>query len=155
MKNRDIVGAIFWIIFGAIFSIGALEHKLFKSGIPGAGFLPFLIGVSLIFLSTTILTRAFSKPEHSIDSAGKEIFFPEKNSPHRLSKALFCLFFYAVCLEYLGYILTTFLFMIFVLRSIEPMKWKQTLIFAILITGLSYALFTILQVELARGVLGI
>ena len=155
MKNRDLIGALFWIVFGAIFAVGACEYKLFKSGIPGPGFLPFMVAVCLIVLSVDVLTRTFSKANGEGDTAVGGRIFPEKNSLRRLSSALLSLFFYAVCLKYLGYILTTFLFMIVVLKSIEPVKWKITLIFSALITGLSYALFTILQVELPRGMLGI
>jgi hypothetical protein len=52
-------------------------------------------------------------------------------------------------------VITTLLFLLFVLTFIEPQKGKTILIFAGLTTLLAYALFTALKVELPKGFWGI
>jgi hypothetical protein len=155
MKNRDIIGAFFWMVFGLIFSVAALNYALFDSNIPGPGFLPFAVGICLITLSVAVLIASLSKNGQGDYRVESHKFLPQKTSLRRLLSALICLLLYAASLKHFGYLSTTFFFMVFVLKSIEPVTWKTTFLFAVLTTGLSYALFTILQVELPRAAFGI
>ncbi|HSR10167.1 MAG TPA: tripartite tricarboxylate transporter TctB family protein [Thermodesulfobacteriota bacterium] len=151
MKKDDVVSSLFWIAFGAVFCAIAWQYGLVGGpGVPGPGCLPFIVGVALISMSLTILIPAAAGMRK--DAAEKEPFFPERSSWRKLAVALAGLIAYGVLLEPLGYILTSFLFMVFVLRWIEPQKWTTVIIFAGLSAALTYALFTGLKVELPSGV---
>jgi len=82
-------------------------------------------------------------------------FFPERDSFRKLLFALVALFAFVVALEYAGYLLTTFLFMFFVVRLMEPRGWRITTLLALLTAVLSYMLFVVLlEVQLPKGLLG-
>jgi len=59
---------------------------------------------------------------------------------------------YAVGMEYLGFLISTFLFIAFLLKFIEPQRWTVVLFGSILASGVSYCIFElILQVQLPKG----
>jgi putative tricarboxylic transport membrane protein len=151
MKYRDLVSSLFWMAFGALFCVPAWQYGLVGGpGIPGPGCLPFIVGLSLISLSLTIFIPAVKSVKEKTEPEA-ERFFPEKDSSRKLLVALAALLTYGIVLEPLGYLPTSFLFMVVVLRWIEPQKWRRALIFAVLAAALSYTLFTALKVELPAG----
>jgi len=151
MKTHDLVSSLFWIGFGAVFCAYALQYGLVGGpGIPGPGCLPFIVGIALIVMSLTIFIPAAAGLKKK-GAPGRERFFPEKRSWRNLLIALTGLLGYGIFLESLGYLLTSFLFMVLVLRWIEPQKWTTVIVFAALSAALTYALFTGLKVELPAG----
>jgi len=153
MKNRDLISSLFWIGFGALFCIGAVQNGIMLSpGVPGPGCLAFIVGSILIGLSFFVLIPAISKQGKAAEPA--EAFFPHPESLRKLSIALLALLGYAAGVEPLGFVTATLLFLFFVLTFIEPQKWKTILVFSGLTTFLAYALFTALKVELPRGFWG-
>lgn len=147
MNKRDLISGIFWMGFGGVFAIGGLHQGLVRMGIPGPGSLPFIVGLILIGLSFIVFFQAlFSK------SAPKEKFFPQQSSLPKLILALISLFIYGFLLKPIGFVLTTFIFLIFVLRLIGHERWIAVVSFSLLTAVLSYLLFTALQVELPKGI---
>jgi len=153
MSRRDIWSGLVWAGVGIIFVVGSLRAGLFRKGIPGPGFLPFVIAMSLIVLSFMIFFPALSRKKE--DAVKIENFSPEKESFKKVLLGLMALFAYGFALEYTGYLITTFVFMIFTSRIMERGKWTGPLIMAVLTAVLSYLLFVSLEVQLPRGVLGI
>ena len=149
MENRDRASSLFWIGFGIVFCVGGLKHGLTKSGIPGPGCLPFLVGLILVSLSLMLLVSSLLKRKTADKS------FPQIGRLKRLSIATLSLIFFGVALKEIGYLLTTFLFMMLVLRFIEPQRWRVSFLFALLTAMISWAFFMVLKVELPRGILGI
>jgi hypothetical protein len=146
MKTRDLISGIFWLGFGAVFTIGGLQQGLVRQGIPGPGSLPFVVGLILIGLSSVILVQTLLAP-----SSLKMKFFLRDDSFARLMLTLLAIFIYGFFLKPAGFMLTTFVFLVFVLRWIGREKWISVLSFSLLTAVLSYLLFTALQVELPRG----
>jgi putative tricarboxylic transport membrane protein len=152
MKNRDLVSSIAWVALGGLFVVGALQQGLMRKGVPGPGFLPFFSGLALIFVSLFVLVPALTQREKDKSSD----FFPERDSFRKLLLALIALFAFGVALEYGGYLLTTFLFMFFIARLMEPKAWRTTALLALLTAVLSYLLFVVLlEVQLPKGLLGL
>jgi hypothetical protein len=151
MKNRDLVSSIVWMALGGAFVAGALHLGLMRKGVPGPGFLPFLSGLALIIVSLFVLIPALVQK----GKAEGGDFFPEPGSLQKLLSALAALFAFGVALEYAGYLITTFLFMLFIARLMEPKGWWTTTLIALLTAGLSYLLFVVLlEVQLPRSPLG-
>jgi putative tricarboxylic transport membrane protein len=149
MKNRDLVSSIFWLAFGAVFAVGGLQLGLVRQGIPGPGSLPFIVGLALIGLSLILLFQVWrSKP-----APGEKIFL-EWITFHKFALSLAALVAYALLLKTLGFTLTTFLFLFFVLRFVGREKWVTAFVFSISAALVSYTLFTSLQVNLPAGRLG-
>jgi putative tricarboxylic transport membrane protein len=151
MKNRDLVSSIIWMVFGGLFVVGALQHGLTKKGVPGPGFLPFFTGLALIFVSLFVLIPALSQRKKTENSD----FFPERDSLKKLLFVLAVLFAFGIAMKYLGYLLTTFLFMFFVTWVMKPKGWRTTALLALGTAVVSYTLFVVLlEVNLPKGLLG-
>ena len=150
MKNRDLISGLFWMGFGAVFAIGGLEQGLVRQGIPGPGSLPLIVGLISIGLSLVVIVQAWTK-----ESAPSKKFFPEKSSLRKLILVLVSIVGYGLLLKSVGFMVTTFLFLLLVLAFIGREKWVTALSFSLLTAVLSYLLFSALQVELPRGILGI
>jgi len=155
VKNRDLFSSLFWMGFGILFLVGALQQGLMRKGIPGPGFVPFIVAVILISLSLMVFIPALGRKEKEGQPAGGENFFPEKDSLRKIALALIALFAYGMVLHTLGYILTAFLFMLFMSRLIESRSWIRMFILALLTAVVSYFLFLALEVQLPQGVLEI
>jgi putative tricarboxylic transport membrane protein len=154
MRNRDILSSLVWLGLGILFMIASLREGLFRKGIPGPGFLPFITALALIVLSLMVFLPAVNRKK---EERGKKIenIFPEKDSFKKVSLGLMALFLYGIALEYIGYIITTILFMVFTFRLMEREKWKGPLLFAISTAVISYLLFVVLlEVQLPGGFLG-
>ena len=153
MKNRDLIGSLFWIAFGIFFITGSLKAGLIRKGIPGPGFVPFISAIVLISLALSIFIlslRATKEGERDIE---KDYFRPKKGSFAKSSIALLVLFAYGFFLEYSGYLLTTLIFMLFATRLVEPPKWRTSFIVAVMTAVVSYILFVIvLGIQLPPGV---
>ncbi len=152
MKNRDLHSSIFWMVFGVLFIVGSLQQGLLRKGIPGPGFLPFILGAVLITLSLMIFIPALGQKGEGVE---QRKFFLERDSPKKLLFTLIFLFAYVISLGYAGYLLATFLFMLFVSSVMEAHNWKILFILAISTSALSYLLFVVLlEVQLPQGIFG-
>jgi putative tricarboxylic transport membrane protein len=151
MKNRDLVSSIVWIALGGVFLVASLQQGLMRKGVPGPGFLPFFSGIALIILALFVLIPALGQRFRATGDA----FFPERDSMKKLVFAVVALFGFGLAMEYVGYLATTFLFMLLMARLIEPKGWRLTALMASLTAVISYLLFVVLlEVQLPQGPLG-
>jgi hypothetical protein len=155
MKRRDMIGSLFWVFVGVIFCAGAFQYRLFRGHVPGAGFLPFLASVSLITLAVIALVSAVRAGQTETGKSPDIRFFPRPDSWKKVTVALGAMLAYWAALQYLGFPSTTFLFLVLLLRCIQPQTWLLTLLTAFFATTGSYLLFDLwLKVRLPRGILG-
>jgi putative tricarboxylic transport membrane protein len=123
---------------------------------PSAGFFPFMGGVILISLSIMLLISTIMGKEKEMEDGKLIKFFPQKDSVKRLVITLSILFMYSISLVYLGFFIATLLFMILLLKLLEPQRWTTSLIIAFLTSISAYLLFvTLLKLQLPIGVFGI
>jgi putative tricarboxylic transport membrane protein len=155
MKKRDCASSLFWMGFGILFVIGAWQQGLIQKGVPGPGFLPFICGIALILLSLMVLLPALAAGKDEDAEGGEpEKFFPEKGSRRRMGCTLAALVAYGIFLPYLGFLLTTFFFMLFTLRLMEKQKWIWVILLSLSIAIPAYLLFAALDVQLPQGIWG-
>jgi hypothetical protein len=65
---------------------------------------------------------------------------------------VFALLVYAWTMEYAGFLISTFFFLAFLLRFIEPQRWSVVLLGALLTSSVSFLIFEVLlQCQLPRG----
>jgi putative tricarboxylic transport membrane protein len=155
MRYRNLIGGLFWMVVGVVFCAGGWEYGILRGSIPGAGFFPFMASIVLIALSMGVsITSLWPETTKDICFDGGEKFFACPDSWKRILLALAGLLFFWQGLSYLGFLLTTFIFIIFLLRFIEPQRWVTVLTTAILTTGIAYIVFRILlKVRLPAGIL--
>jgi putative tricarboxylic transport membrane protein len=112
---------------------------------PKAGLFPFLVGLVIILIAVILFITA--KPKKVTPIIGVRW----KN----LLLVLVSLIFYPLALNWLGFPMTNLLFMIFILKVIEPQRWSVTLMVAVLSTSFIYLVFSLwLKVDFPKGIVG-
>lgn len=137
---------------GVLISIFAWKAHLGSFLEPGPGFVAFASGlfVSIVGL-IMILSQTLSKISR-VDSPDLGPAF--RNVPwSRLGYTMVLLFAYAVILNTLGYILSTFLVMWGLFYDREKNPWAFSMLISLLTVGASYLLFEVwLRCQLPRGI---
>ncbi len=114
---------------------------------PGAGFIAVLAGGLLFCLSVAWLVPTLVR--HA-ETARR--FFPEAGSARKVALIIAALAGFTLLLEWAGFLLTTLAFMLFLLRAIEPQRWRTTLLLSSLTAVICLLVFQIwLQVQLPEG----
>jgi hypothetical protein len=82
----------------------------------------------------------------------KKRFWKQEGSWVKILPSLLSLVFYLAFLDFLGYLLTTSLFIMFLLKFVGKKGWGASILMAVIVAASSYALFRMgLGVLLPRG----
>ena len=144
--NR-ISGLVVFIIACAIFwqgrglSIGSLHA-------PGPGFFPALIAGALVILSFILMIGGGKNEAEEEDSISARAMA-------RMLLLFAALVAYFLLLEYLGFVIVSFLLMFFLFFWVGHQRWHMAFSSAAVCIGLAYLLFEVLlKSNLPRGVFG-
>lgn len=152
MRRLDIGSSIFWLVFSAFVSIHSLSLGLGNLREPGPGFLFFWCGVVMAILSVGVLVPALIR---RASKGGHEDVFGNVNWK-KVITVLAAIILYGIAFERLGYLISTFLLVFFLLAAIGAKRWYVVLLVASASSFLSYVLFDLwLQVRLPKGFIGI
>jgi hypothetical protein len=114
---------------------------------PGPGLLALGAGAGIGLLALAVFIRTFlSKAAIDVDQ--------DEEGIHRGKFFLICtsLFVYAVLILWLGFALSTFLFVLFLFRAVQAESWWRSLVKAVLITVGNYLVFVVwLGIRLPGG----
>lgn len=147
--GRDKWSSLFWVGVGVLICILSIRLSLGTLRSPGPGFLPFISGALLGGLALVVHLQVRRK--NSSLQETKPIWRDPRRGL-RMILTFIVLLAYAVGMEYLGFLISTFLFIAFLLKFIEPQRWTVVLFGSILASGVSYCIFElILQVQLPKG----
>ena len=148
MKDSHRISSLFFLALSLfvcqqaiVIGVGSL-HK------PGPGLLSFSAGLGVGCLSLWLFFETFIAKDIHKETSQKE------TNLSRSSFIMVCisLFVYVVAVNWIGFVLSTFLFMIFLLRLTESHKWWITIIEASLITMGNYLIFVVwLGLSLPKG----
>jgi putative tricarboxylic transport membrane protein len=138
MRNKPIakwdrVTGYILLAFGVITAWSSTHLPMGKLRHPGPGFLPFGLALVLILLSLALIFT------HRKRDASPTPFWPERTWLRPLLGALIFML-YAFFLGHLGFLLTTFIFLLVWMGLIERMHWGMTLSLA---GGVTFALYLI------------
>jgi uncharacterized BrkB/YihY/UPF0761 family membrane protein len=127
---------ILFIVLSVLICLGSVNMGIGSLHEPGPGLMPFGAGLLLGLLSlANLFLKASSPVADQIGYKGVKW--------GRLSLIVLSLIAFTVFLPILGYLLTTFLVMFFLYKSIEPQKWRVSFLGAFLSTILTYLLFAV------------
>jgi putative tricarboxylic transport membrane protein len=136
--NRDKWSSLFWLAVAFLICFGSLKLSLGTAHSPGVGFLPFYIGVLLGILA--IILHLQSRRAVKRDAAA---LWVDKGKALKVLLTVIALLVYAVVMEYLGFLLSTALFLGFLLRVIEPQRWSLVIGGSVLVSVVSYLIFAV------------
>ena len=147
--KREIIVSSFWLIFSFYVSFESYRLGLSTANRPGPGFFPFIaaVGIGLIAASRLINSLRVSAPD---DNSTMGI----AGEAGLVLGVIAGMTAYAFLLDFLGFLLCTFLLVAFYLRLIAARRWTAALTFAAAVALMSHLFFDVLlKAELPRGLL--
>ena len=150
VRNNDSVSSLFCLFLGLVFIGGGLKMGLGPLNGPGPGFFPAVIGVLFSSLSAALFVTASRRKRPS----EKGSFWKQEGSWVKILPSLLSLLFYLAFLDFLGYLLTTSLFISFLLKFVGKKGWRASILMAVIVSLGSYAMFRMgLGVLLPKGLI--
>jgi putative tricarboxylic transport membrane protein len=152
MRSLKIYSSLFWLLFAVVMGHRASLLPMGEMRETGAGFFPLAIALVTGFLAILALLQALRRkkdlPEEAPDA-------PERFRWWNIAVILAALVAYGLTLEKVGFLVNTFLFMLLLIKVIEPQSWTKSLL-AALITAVVAELFfnVLLSAQIPKGILG-
>jgi putative tricarboxylic transport membrane protein len=150
MRSVKICSSLFWILFSVVVSREAFRLPMGEMKDPGAGFFPLMIGLLMMLLALIALFQSIREKKEGPRPQPQESF-----RWWNIVIILAALIAYALTLERVGFLINIFLFMLLLLKVIEPQTWKRAVL-AGLTTAIVSDLFfnVILGAQIPSGILG-
>ncbi|OGP53580.1 MAG: hypothetical protein A2162_01950 [Deltaproteobacteria bacterium RBG_13_52_11b] len=146
--------AIFWILLGLTISIWSATFPFGGLKSPGPALLPIACGIILILLGVILLLQTrVRKSGSSAKPSGR--LFPQGDAGRRVVLTLGGMLLSAILLVPLGFALTVFLLLLFLMRAIQPQTWRVAVFYAFVSASGSFIVFKVLlKSQLPSGFLG-
>jgi putative tricarboxylic transport membrane protein len=147
MRTFDLIGGGFWLVFALLVMTESVRLGLGSIGTPGAGLFPFLTALLLAALALLMVVENLNKSK-----GGTPVWAGETNWMNLLS-VLVSMLVYGLAINHVGFSITTFFFLLFLFKKIDPLSWSASLIGSLITVGVRYLIFnTWLQCQLPEGV---
>ena len=149
MRRTGLISAVtlLGLALAALFEASKLPFGRLNS--PQAGFFPVILAILLASFSLVLTAQVIggTKEESGVSRDGSATW-------KKIVLAVGTLVVFGVLFESLGYIISTFLFMAFLLRAVERQKWGLIAAVAISTSLLTYLIFgLLLETPLPPGIL--
>lgn len=152
MKKAEMITGVFLLVLAGSVIWFASEMPPSATFGPGAGFLPFWLGILLAVLATILFATAWYRPVTDKES---QPVFPGKKALFTITLVLVGLAVYIELIEILGYIADTFLFVVYLVKVVEREKWPLSLILAVCTSAGLFIIFQVLlQITLPSNMFG-
>jgi len=138
--NKDFFSGLFWFLLAVYFSVEAYRLGLGQLSMPGPGFFPFAAAVIFGIISASVFINSILKAP-----AEKEFkAVPGRLQYRNIFLILVAMFAYILLLKFLGFVICTFLFVVFLVRGVARQEWKRSLIISFFVTLGCHLVFNIL-----------
>jgi putative tricarboxylic transport membrane protein len=151
MNRRNIYAGLFWLVISVFVCIESVRSGIGAFHSPGPGFLPFWSAVILGSLAVILVVRSSLEKKFK----GKTENLWKGLEWKKVIWVLFSLFLYPYLLPIIGYLITTFGLIVFLLCIIKGSKVWIEVVTTLLIVLVSYVIFYILLgISLPKGIFG-
>jgi len=153
MHRRDIVSGFFFLIVGVFFVINASFLDLGTFSDPGPGLIPLIPGILLSLLSAVLVLKSY-RGMKSQREQGHPATKPAESLKWQpvVVITLSAMLVFALVLESLGFVVSSFLMMFFLFKFIGGQAWSRSLLGAVLSVGACYLVFKVwLAVQFPLG----
>lgn len=153
MRRYETWAAAFLFLIGLLATLEARKLNIGEFGRPGPGLFPFYLALVFTLVSLALILRSLRPP-------GSEQVAPQVSTKtvraEKVVVALLGLIVYAFALEWVGFLFSTFILMLFLFKAIDPLAWPAAIGGSLATSLLSYIFFKMwLQVSLPAGLLGL
>ena len=155
MRSVKLYCSLFWLLFSVVMGQQAFRLPMGVMRDPGAGFFPLLIALVTGLLAILALAEAFRLKQGPTATQTEAPGSTERFRWWNIAVILAALIAYALSLPTVGFLVNTFLFMLLLLKVIEPQTWTKSLLAAV-ITAVASELFfnVLLNAQIPKGILG-
>jgi len=153
-QKKDLISSLCLFVLGLLMAFQSIKYSLWGWSGPEAGFFPFVVAVIMIGLSLFISLKSFVLIR--LQKKYKILEEERKNevSIFKVSSYIILILLYGVLIDKIGYLITSALFLLFVIKYVEKQNWKITILVGLASIITSYVLFVyFLGVPLPRGLL--
>jgi hypothetical protein len=155
MKKKDSIMAVFWILLGLTISIWSSRFPFGGLAHPGPAYFPLGTGLAITAFGVIMFFQA-RRGEKGNPSRSPEPLVSHRAAVVRVVLCLCGMVLSAVLFETLGFVLTMFLMILFMMRTIAPQKWKTSLFYSLMSALGSFFIFKVLlKTQLPSGILGL
>lgn len=150
--NAERIGSLFWLILGAASVYGALDLGVGTMEKPGSGFMAFVGGCFVVAMALLIFIQSYRADPRSHKQVSS--LWEGVNWWRSVAIVLLTLAF-IFSFETLGFFICSFFLMAIIMRWLEDMPWKTSLITPLVAVAATYGLFqTVLNISLPKGIFG-
>jgi putative tricarboxylic transport membrane protein len=150
MRRIDVISAVTLLALALTALLEASKLPFGRLNAPQAGFFPLILALFLAVFSLVLMAQSIG------GAAEKSGTSNEKAIWKKILLAIAALAVFGVVFESLGYIISTFLFIAFLLRAVEQQKWSSVVVVAFLTSLTTYLVFgLLLNTPLPGGILGL
>jgi len=148
MKKTYAVANLVWLALSIAICVESWRLGFGGFHQPGAGFLLFFVGALLGILALISLIQSLKEREPEGPKIWAGVNFL------KLGLLAGVLFLYTILLPKLGFLLGTFLLLLFLFRVVEPYRWTKVFFASLVTIGVVYGFFVIiLESRLPEGFL--
>ncbi|MGH7772132.1 MAG: tripartite tricarboxylate transporter TctB family protein [Candidatus Binatia bacterium] len=151
MRRTDVISALTLLALALAALLEASKLPFGRLSSPQAGFFPLILAIFLAIFSLVLTAQAIggTKEESGASRRGSAIW-------KKIVLAIAALVVFGVLFESLGYIISTFLFIAFLLRAVEQQNWSLVVVVAFFTSLATYLVFgLLLNTPLPGGILGL
>jgi putative tricarboxylic transport membrane protein len=148
MRKSDRIQALLWAVFGLYITYEGFLLKMGTGRAPKPGFMIFWMGVIIVILSVLFFIATFTTPEQEHKSLWRGVRW------FRGAKLMAALFLYVTVFQVLGFILSTFLLLVYLFKGLEPQSWRNALLLSVATITICYLVFAVfLELQFPPGLL--
>ncbi len=150
MRWVKVYCSLFWLLFSVVTCLEASRLNMGGLHEPGSGFFPFAIGLLTGVLALIALFQSIREKKKRAAPQHQESF-----RWWNIVVILGALIAYTLSLEKIGFLINTFLFMVLLLKVVEPQTWKRAILGGLITAITSDLVFNVvLGAQIPSGMLG-
>ena len=158
--KREIIGALFFVCFGLFLGWQSFKYRIWAYNGPRAGFFPLGIAIIIVVLSLIIIVKSLIDRSDVIKSQARkeeQIRLAKEAGVLNYSKAAYYVILaglFALLITSVGFLITSFVYLLIMLKFVEKMNWKRSILWTSVSITVSYLLFVrALDVQLPWGLI--
>jgi putative tricarboxylic transport membrane protein len=150
MTRHDRYTSLIWGVFGLYVAFEGWRLQLGTVHQPKSGFIVFWAGMILFGLSMILFLKAvLTKNGEAAKPLWKGRDWPKG------AKVMAALFAYALVFRLAGFLISTFFLLLFLLKGLEPQRWRVAVVITVVTIALCYLVFVVLlESQFPAGLLG-
>ncbi len=142
MAANDRVMGVLWALLGIIISIWSSTFPFGGIEEPGPAYLPLACGVMIAIFGAILFFKRGDQGGESAQHAKR--IFPRGSAGRRVALTIAAMSLCSAFMYLLGYVLSVIFMVLFLMRSVGPVKWRTAFFYALLYSFASYFIFKVL-----------